>query len=137
MNRPLLPYELVCFASDIHTDMLVYTHLPLDIHTDIRVYTHLPLDIHTDIHVYTHLPRDIHTDMFVSMYSAYTYKTKPNMHHPPPPPHPHPHPPTNCSRENIAKSDAFAAQNSLPRYKYVLHPKVVGLPSERPLLPHE
>eukprot|EP00802_Teleaulax_amphioxeia_P014084 Tamp_14143.p1 GENE.Tamp_14143~~Tamp_14143.p1 ORF type:complete len:385 (+),score=63.13 Tamp_14143:32-1186(+) len=33
---------------------------------------------------------------------------------------------TDLSRENIAKSDAFAAQNSLPRYKYVLHPKVVG-----------
>lgn len=33
---------------------------------------------------------------------------------------------TDLSRENMVKSDAFAAQNSLPRYKYVLHPKVVG-----------
>jgi hypothetical protein len=32
---------------------------------------------------------------------------------------------TDLSRENIAKSDAFAAQNKLPRYTYVLHPKGV------------
>ena len=32
---------------------------------------------------------------------------------------------TDLSRENIAKSDAFAAVNKLPRYTYVLHPKGV------------
>jgi len=33
---------------------------------------------------------------------------------------------TDLSPRNIAKSDTFAAQNGLPKYKYVLHPKVVG-----------